>query len=118
SFDPRIVAIAVQAGAVTRENIDATGVFSVSTLGEGTKDLSLEFTKKSQHGPERLEGEPVSTFEPETPGLDQAVAWFECRVVDKVEPGAHVVFFGEVIGGEVREGDATTLAATGMSYAG
>jgi len=118
SFDPRIVAVAVQAGAVTRANIDATGVFSVSILGEGTKDLALKFTKKSQHGPDRLEGEPVSTFETGTPVLDQAVAWFECRVVEKVEPGDHVVFFGEVIGGDVREGDATTLARTGMSYAG
>lgn len=118
SFDPRIVAVAVQAGAVTRANIDATGVFSVSILGQGTKDLALKFTKKSQHGPDRLEGEPVSTFETETPVLDQAVAWFECRVVDKAEPGDHVVFFGEVIGGDVREGDATTLAQTGMSYAG
>jgi len=118
SFDPRVVAVAVQAGAVTRENIDATGVFSISVLGEGTKDLALKFTKKSQHGAGRLEGEPVSTFETGAPVLDQAVAWFECRVVDKAEPGDHVVFFGEVIGGESREGDATTLSATGMSYAG
>ena len=118
SFDPRVVAIAVQAGAVTRANIDATGVFSISILGEGTKDLALKFTKKSTHGAGRLEGEAISTFETETPVLDQAVAWFECRVVDKAEPGDHVVFFGEVIGGDVREGASTTLAATGMSYAG
>lgn len=118
SFSPRIVAIAVQAGAVTRQNIEATNVFSISVLGEGTKDLALKFTKKSQHGDQRLEGEPVSTFETETPVLDQAVAWFECRVVGKAEPGDHVVFFGEVIGGGAREGDSTTLSGTGMSYAG
>lgn len=118
SFDPRIVAIAVQATAVTRENIDATGVFSISILGEGTKDLALKFTKKSTHGEARLEGEPVSTFETGTPVLDAAVAWFECRVVGTAQPGDHVVYFGEVIGGEAREGDSTTLAQTGMSYAG
>lgn len=118
SFSPRIVAVAIKEGAVTRANIDATGMFSVSILGEGTKDLSLKFTKKSQHGAGRLEGEPVSTFETETPVLDQAVAWFECRVVGKAQPGDHVVYFGAVIGGDTREGDATTLAQTGMSYAG
>src|SRR3546814_15389569 len=91
---------------------------SISILGEGTKDLALKFTKKSTHGAGRLEGEAISTFETETPVLDQAVAWFECRVVDKAEPGDHVVFFGEVIGGDVREGASTTLAAPGMPYAG
>lgn len=118
SFDPRIVAIAVQSGAVTRQNIDDTRVFSVSVLGEGAKDLSLKFTKKSKHGNDRLEDEPIQTFETGAPVLDAAVAWFECRVVASEHPGDHVVYFGEVIGGDVRDGSSTTLAATGMSYAG
>lgn len=118
SFDPRVVAVAIQAGAHTRENIEATGVFSISVLGKGTKDLSLKFTKRSTSGPGRLEDEPVSTFETGTPVLDAAVAWFECRVVGQAQPGDHVVFFGEVIGGDVRDGDATTLQETGMAYAG
>jgi len=118
SFDPRIVAIAVQEGAVTRQNIEATKVFSVSVLGEGTKELSLKFTKKSLHGAGRLEGEPVSTHETGAPVLDAAVGWFECRVVAQTQPGDHVVFFGEVIGGSAGDAPATTLGATGMSYAG
>ena len=52
--------------------------------------------------------------------LDSAVAWYECRVVGQAEPGDHVVYFGEVTGGAPgpAEGEATTLAAVGMSYAG
>ncbi|MEX1021731.1 MAG: flavin reductase family protein [Dehalococcoidia bacterium] len=118
SFDPRIIAVAIQEGAHTRANIDATGVFAISVLGEGAKDLSLKFTKKSTHGPERLEDEPVTTFETGAPVLDAAVGWFECRVVGQAQPGDHVVYFGEVIGGAARDGSSTTLAATGMSYAG
>lgn len=118
SFDPRVVALAVQQGAVTRENIDATQVFSISVLGEGAKDLSLKFTKKSTHGAGRLEGEAYQVFETGTPVLDAAVGWFECRVIGSAEPGDHKVFFGQVIGGGAREGDSTTLRATGMSYAG
>ncbi len=56
SFDPQIVAVAIQSGSQTRKNIDETGVFSISILGEGTKDLSLKFTKKSTSGEGRLEG--------------------------------------------------------------
>lgn len=118
SFDPQIVAVAIQSGSQTRKNIDETGVFSISILGEGTKDLSLKFTKKSTSGEGRLEGEPVSYYETGTPVLDAAVGWFECRVTGQAEPGDHVVYFGQVIAGGVNDGDATTLAATGMSYAG
>jgi flavin reductase (DIM6/NTAB) family NADH-FMN oxidoreductase RutF len=118
SFDPRVVAVAIQETAHTRQNIDATGVFAISALPKGSTDLSLKFTKKSTSGEGRLEGEPVSTHETGTPVLDAAVAWFECRVVGQAKPGDHVVYFGEVIGGEARGAEATTLAETGMSYAG
>ena len=118
SFDPRIFAVAVQADAHTRQNIESTKVFSVSILPEGSKDLSLKFTQKSSSGEGRLEGEPVSYKETGTPILDAATAWIECRVVDQIEPGDHVVFFGEVVAGGKSAGTATTLRDTGMSYAG
>jgi flavin reductase (DIM6/NTAB) family NADH-FMN oxidoreductase RutF len=120
SFDPRVFAVAIQEGAHTRANIEATGVFSISLLRASPEshDFSLKFTKKSTSGPGRLEGEPVESHETGTPVLEAAVGWFECRVVGQAQHGDHVVFFGEVVGGGVREGDATTLAGTGMSYAG
>ena len=118
SFEPRIVALAVQEGAHTRQNIESTRVFSISVLPDGSKDLSLKFTAKSTSGEGRLEGEPVSTFDTGTPVLDAAVAWFECRVIGSQRTGDHVVFFGEVISGARREGDPQSLTATGMSYGG
>ena len=65
SFDPRIFAVAIQETAHTRKNIDETGVFSISVLPEGSKDLSLKFTAKSTSGEGRLEGEPVTMHAPE-----------------------------------------------------
>lgn len=120
SFDPRIVAVAIQSDAHTRRNIDETGVFSVSVLPVVPPELVLKFTRRSTSGEGRLEGEPASSFESGAPVLDAAVAWYECRVVGQAEPGDHVVYFGEVTGGAPgpAEGEATTLAAVGMSYAG
>ena len=118
SFEPRMFAIAVQAGAHTRRNIEETGVFSVSALPEGSKDLSLKFTKKSASGEGRLEGEPVSYGVTGAPVLNAASAWIECEVVGKIEPGDHVIFIGKVVDGEKLKGRATTLRDTGMSYAG
>ena len=60
----------------------------------------------------------MTTYDTGTPVLDAAVAWFECRVVGSMQPGDHVVFFGEVVGGSERGGEPQTLSATGMSYGG
>ena len=60
------------ADAHTRKNIEATKVFSVSILPEGSKDLSLKFTQKSSSGEGRLEGEPVSYKETGAPVLDRS----------------------------------------------
>ena len=120
SFDPRIVAVAIQSDAHTRRNIDQTGVFSISILPVVPAELVLKFTRRSTSGEGRLEGEPASSFESGAPVLDAAVAWYECRVVDRAEPGDHVVYFGEVTAGAPgpAAGEAATLSAVGMSYAG
>ena len=41
SFEPRVFAVTIQEDAHTRQNIEATGVFSVSIQPEGAHDLSL-----------------------------------------------------------------------------
>ena len=118
SFDPRLFAVAIQDDAHTRSNIDATGVFTISVLPEGSKDLSLKFTAKSTSGEGRLEGEPVTPHATGAPVLEAATAWIECRVVNQSHPGDHVIYVGEVIGGDMRNGISTKLRDTGMSYSG
>ena len=118
SFDPRLFAVAIQDDAHTRSNIDATGVFTISVLPEGSKDLSLKFTAKSTSGEGRLEGEPVTTQATGAPVLEASTAWIECRVVNQIHPGDHIIYVGEVIGGDMGNGISTTLRDTGMSYSG
>ena len=118
SFDPRLFAVAIQDDAHTRANIDATGVFTISVLPEGSKDLSLKFTAKSTSGEGRLEDEPVTTHATGAPVLEASTAWIECRVVNQIHPGDHIIYVGEVIGGDMGNGISTTLRDTGMSYSG
>ncbi|MSQ42210.1 MAG: flavin reductase family protein [Dehalococcoidia bacterium] len=118
SFEPCVVAVAIQEGAHTRRNIEATGVFAVSLYQPASHDLALKFTQRSTSGERRLEGEPVSYHQTGAPVLNAAAAWYECHVIGRATPGDHVVFFGEVIGGDTNPGvAATTIAETGMSYA-
>ena len=76
SFDPRLFAVAIQDDAHTRSNIDATGVFTISVLPEGSKDLSLKFTAKSTSGEGRLEEQQqlVGLVEPDRIGRRRETA--------------------------------------------
>jgi flavin reductase (DIM6/NTAB) family NADH-FMN oxidoreductase RutF len=120
SFNPRVYSIAVQSDSHTASNIKATGVFSINFMPGGTHDLAIKFASHSTSGEGRLEGEGSTVHQTGTPVLDSAVGWVECKVVDSHQPGDHVVFFGEVVGGDLgpTTGEPTTLAAVDLSYAG
>ena len=120
SFDPRVYAVAVQEASNTAINIKATGVFSINFMPEGTHDLAAKMARRSESGESRLEGQEVSYHGTGTPVLGAAVGWIECRVVDSAQPGDHIVFFGEVVGGGQGPavGESGTLSSISMSYAG
>ena len=120
SFDPRVYAVAVQDSSNTAANIKSTGVFSVNFMPGDTHDLAAKMARRSESGESRLEGQEVSYHETGTPVLGAAIGWIECRGVDSAQPGDHIVFFGEVVGGGQGPavGQSGTLRSISMSYAG
>ena len=120
SFDPRVYAVAVQENSNTAANIKATGVFSINFMPGDSHDLAAKMARRPDSGEGRLEDQEVSYHDTGTPVLGSAVGWIECRVVDSAQPGDHIVFFGEVVGGGQgpADGEPGTLGSIGMSYAG
>jgi flavin reductase (DIM6/NTAB) family NADH-FMN oxidoreductase RutF/rubredoxin len=41
--------------------------------------------------------------------LEDSLGWFECNVVQTLDVGTHLLFIGEVVGGDVLEGDQPPL---------
>lgn len=120
SFDPRVYAIAVQESSNTAANIKATGVFSINFMPGDSHDLAVKMARRPESGEARLKGQEVSTHGTGTPVLGAAVGWIECKVVDSAQPGDHIVFFGEVVGGGSgpADGEPGILSSIGMSYGG
>ncbi len=120
SFAPPLVVLATKAGTTTEEWIDTSKVFSVSVLESGQKDLAITFFKPQSRVGNKFGDTPFSLGE-ETgcPILEDALSWFECKVVDKNTKGDHTIFIGEVIGAGVhRSGKPLGLSETGMYYGG
>ncbi|MHB8684953.1 MAG: flavin reductase family protein [Dehalococcoidia bacterium] len=117
SFEPRMVALAVEAQSHTMANIRASQVFSVNVVAEADIALIEKFVEPQERRGNKLGGVDFRTGETGCPILDQAIAWLECEVVQTVTTGDHELVIGRVIdGGENRAGDPLTLRAMGWSY--
>jgi flavin reductase (DIM6/NTAB) family NADH-FMN oxidoreductase RutF len=117
SFEPRMVALAVEAQSHTLANIRASNVFSVNVVAEPDTHLIEKFVEPQQRAGDKLGDVAFRTEQTGAPILSDALTWFECEVVQYVTTGDHELVIGRVVnGGENREGDPLTLHAMGWSY--
>jgi len=139
---PKLVAVGVESGSVTRRLVEEGGSFSVSLLARSERGLVRRFVKPVRDvevddaGVARaLQGVPVVEVVGGLPVLDAAVAWLACSVRSIQEwavdgapaAGSHVLVVGEVVdvGESPRlanpgDGDGAVLSMedTRMNYGG
>ena len=124
SFEPRLVAIAIQKDSYSSGLIGKGKVFAVNIFDKAGVELIKPYTKGRAKNPSKME-DVKYTPGPETgcPILEGAAAYFECRVVAIHDNGGdHDMVIGEVVGaGVIKTGDASntlSLLDIGWSYAG
>ena len=128
--DPKLVAVAVDAGAVTCRLVASGGCFSVSLLSREDRAVVRRFVKPVPAGEVRTDeegravemaGEAVAEHVTGAPVLRSAAACLDCEVRHRVELGSHELFVGEVVGVGGPEGDmppVLRMEDTRMSYGG
>lgn len=81
-------------------------VFSISVLQQDTKaDLIGLFGYQSGHTLDKYASVRHRTGQTGAPILlEDTLAWFECRVVQTIDVGTHLLFVGEVVDGDVMDG--------------
>lgn len=120
SFEPPMLVLAVEADSHSREVIEASGAFAINVYESGQRALAGQLGKSWAKHPGKLD-DVAWTPGPETgsPLLEAAVGWVECRVVNKLPSGDHILMLAEVVGvGLNREGAPLTMAEAGFKYAG
>lgn len=95
STDPPMVLVSLGADTVSARAIGAAGVFGVSVLARTQVCVAAH---AAAPGAPKFLDELVERGELESasPAIAEALAHFDCDVVDAVEAGDHVVFFGRV----------------------
>ncbi len=117
SFYPPLIVAAIESDSSMRMTIDESGVFSVNLLPSGGIPIAKKFLKSQSTDTASVAGHAVRRGEHGSPLLTEAVAAFECRVVNRVPTGDHILFIGEVVDvSEAGNGEVLTLRETGWKY--
>jgi len=109
SFQPVMLMVSVAPARYTHGIIKESGYFAVNTLSEGQEGLAQLFGFKS--GRKFNKFEKVSFFDAPngSPVLDEAMAYFECKVTDTFIAGDHSLFIGSVVAAKMLKEDQQPL---------
>jgi len=119
SFSPPVVSVALGRERPFREVLEFAGRFALSILGRDGRALGGAFTRPAEPGsPGPFERVATTILPSGLAVLRDALAHVECRLLEKVPAGDHVVYFGEVVGGSPHaEGDpAVHVRRSGFGY--
>lgn len=119
SFEPPLVAAAVQTNAYTHALITAGASFSINILAGGQKPLAAKFTQPQRRAGDKLGPYEIGQAATGCPILREALAYVDCELVQAIPSGDHTLFIGRVVAaGLQRAGQPLTLAETGWHYGG
>ncbi len=119
SFTPPLVVNCVNIKSISHEMIKNSGVFAISFLDAGQKDLAQKFFKPMRRVGNKFEEVEFYLGETGCPIITDSLGFIECQVVGSVDKGDHTVYVGEVIASGVhREGDQLLLENTDWQYGG
>ena len=119
SFQPPLVVNCVKQDSQSHAMIKSSGVFALSVLEAGKKDLAQQFFKPQRRAGNKFEEVEFYLGETGCPIISDSLGYVECQVVGAVERGDHTVYVGEVIAAGVhKEGDPLLLESTGWNYGG
>jgi len=104
AFEPKLVGIGVELGAVTHELLVEGRVFALSVLPRAERALVRRFAKPvtdaavdADSGRGTMHGQPVHVASTGAPVLDAALSFLDCEVRHVLALGSHSWFVGEVV---------------------
>jgi flavin reductase (DIM6/NTAB) family NADH-FMN oxidoreductase RutF len=121
--EPKLVAVSVEAAALTHRLVGEGRVFSLNVIAREDRAVVRKFVKPlhDDGNPSELAGFPVTEAATGAPILDLAALWLDCRVVQVLDFTSHSLFVGEVVdcgGGDTEDLEVLRMEDTRMSYGG
>lgn len=102
SFEPPAVTIVLAQNRPARSLIEASNAFIVNVLSDDTDGLLKTFCKRPVNPDASVfEGLDTKKGYKDIAILEDAVSYLECKVINNIGTGDHVMYVGEVVGGKL-----------------
>jgi flavin reductase (DIM6/NTAB) family NADH-FMN oxidoreductase RutF len=116
SVDPPLMMASINRRSETHVAIIGSHAFSINVLAADQQALAECFAQRTTAAKlTRFCDAPWHEAETGSPILEGALAYFDCRIVDRVAAGTHTIFVGEIVAAGYRE-DAEPLLWFGSQY--
>jgi flavin reductase (DIM6/NTAB) family NADH-FMN oxidoreductase RutF len=106
SLDPPLVLWCLGNKSDSYDLFSKTDHYAINILAAGQTDLAMRFAGKGDQQFGAEEAKPLSTG---APTLEAAIAIFDCKVVQRIEAGDHLILIGETQAFDTRP-------ETGLAY--
>ncbi|MDD2769057.1 MAG: flavin reductase family protein [Methylococcus sp.] len=107
SFDPPMLALSINPSHRSYRKLTASGFFSVNVVPTDRLEWAAHFARPADSG--KLAGIAWTPGAGGVPVLNEALAWFQCRLAGELASGDHVVVTGRVTGGRLNPAEALPL---------
>lgn len=114
SLEPPVVLFCAAHSSRTYPHIQRAGAFAVNILSRTQEEVSNTFARKEED--DRFAEVGIETDVTGAPILSDSIAYLDCRMVDRIEHGDHVIVLGEVTAAGVQPGDSEPLLFFRGSY--
>jgi flavin reductase (DIM6/NTAB) family NADH-FMN oxidoreductase RutF len=102
SLDPLLVLVCVEKDADTHDCIRSTRAFAINILKSDQETIARRFAAWEVN--RKFDGLAHHTEQTDSPILDDALAWLDCRLHAEHDGGDHTIFVGEIVSGDAIEG--------------
>jgi flavin reductase (DIM6/NTAB) family NADH-FMN oxidoreductase RutF len=117
SFDPPLVAVALESDSEMCHLLQAAERFSISMLPADSPSLARSFLKAKKNKGTHVDPHQFDISPQKPPALRAASDVLTCRVVDSFRTGDHVLFIAEVVDAVSRGmTPILTLKESGLNY--
>ena len=123
SSDPKLLAVSVEKPALTHQLVAEGRVFTLNIVDREDRAIVRKFTRPVavDLDARTLNGFPFHDAKTGAPILDQAVAYLDCEVRQRVATGKHTFFVGEVVDAGFQKPEDTPVLRmedTRLNYGG
>lgn len=102
SLDPPLIVVSVDKTATMHEALSDGQCFAINILARDQEHLSNRF---AMPGPKDFSDLDVAKAESGAPILGGTLGYLDCKLVNTLPAGDHDMFVGEILAGQLGEGD-------------